>query len=272
MVNFAFMKQVKNVLFTLILSSIAFGGYSQEYNRVNAENKKVGKWRGFHPNGKLKYVGQFENGLPVDTFLIYYALGTLQTFLVYKTPTVAYATLYYDTGEKMASGKYVNKLKDSTWVTYGGNNVIIVEKGNYSMGKKVGKWKTFFDNGKVASEENYVNDIKEGEYVLYFETGEVKDKSTFKNGKLNGLSTLYDTDGDKFFEGIYVDGYKDKEWTYYDDNQKVDKVLIYEDGVLTNPDELDRILENTDKFKGNRKDALEFEDLRGTIKYNKEDE
>jgi hypothetical protein len=43
--------------------------------------------------------------------------------------------------------------------------------------------------------------------------------------------------------------------------------LKYEDGELTHPEDLKNILENVDQYKGNRKEVLEFEDLRGTINY-----
>lgn len=253
------------LLFFFSLSHIN-GQDSTEFNLKNEEGQKIGRWKGYHEDGSLRYKGQFENGQPFGTFRHYFPDGKLQSILMYKTPSVAYVTHYYSTGEKLAKGKYINQKKDSTWLTYGAKNKV-VEQGDYDMGKKVGIWKTFYLNGAISAEMNYNNDVKDGSYIMYFENGKVKDESTFVNGKLNGLSTLYDSQGKKVLKGIYKDGVRDKRWIYYDEKQQVEKVLVYENGKLTNPEVLDKIEEDLEKYKDNRKDVLEFEDLRGRISY-----
>ena len=266
MINFATMKGFKFIILFSISILFTNSFFGQEYNQINTKDQRVGKWRGLHENGKLKYIGQFENGIPTDTFIYYFATGRIQTLLIHKSLSDAYATMFYDTGELMAKGKYVNRKRDSTWLTYGAEN-LVVEKGNYINGLKEGIWHTFYQDGNVSGEINYVKDLKEGAYILYFIDGDVKEKSTFEKGKLNGLSILYDTNGKKILKGLYKNGNRDKSWVYYKENQEVEKVLLYENGKLTNPEELEKILESVDEYKGNRKDVLEFEDLRSKISY-----
>ncbi len=237
-----------------------------QLNQKNASGEKMGKWKGYYNDGPVRYVGQFEADMPYGVFYHYYGDGKLQTKMIYLTPTIVYASMFYSTGEKLAEGKYVDKLKDSTWVTFGAENKI-VEKGNYEMGGKIGVWRTYYLSGKVSGEMNYTSNQKDGPYRMFYENGIVKDSSNFVAGKLHGFAVILDIEGNKILEGIYVQGKKDKDWIYYGANQKVDKVLEYENGVLKNPEDLKMILENLDEFSGNRKDVLEFEDLRGTINY-----
>ena len=174
--------------------------------------------------------------------------------------------MYYSTGDKLAEGKYIDKLKDSTWLSYGEGNKI-VQKGDYRKGEKQGVWQTFFQDGGVSAEMSFYNDQKDGPFRMFYTDGKVKDSSNFKAGKLHGLTTIYDSDGKKIIEGIYTWGERDKEWSYYGEEGEVNKVLMYKNGRLMNPQDLENILQEVDKFSGNRKDVLEFEDLRGTINY-----
>lgn len=268
MVNFARMKFQKILLFAVATFFISINLIGQENNQTNAKGQKIGKWNGFHENGKLRYEGNFENGLPVDTFYHYFYTGNLQSKLFHKSKTTVYATIFYDTGEIMAIGKYTNREKDSIWTSYGAKN-IMVEKGNYIQGKKDGIWETYYASGAVSGNITYVNDVKHGDYILFFENGEVKEKSTFINGKLEGTSVIYDSKGNKILEGVYKTGKRDLNWIYYNEEEEVVKTLIYKNGALTNPEDLNNILDNIEEYEDNRKDVLEFEDLRGTIKYEK---
>ena len=254
------------VLF-LIISCLSVNGQVQvEFNQNNDQGQKVGKWKGFYENGAVRYVGQFEKDAPQGTFYHYYGDGKLQTKMVYRTSKEAFATMYYSSGEKLAQGKYIDKLKDSVWITFGSENRI-VEMGSYSQGKKEGKWVTFYETGEVSVEINFEDNLKDGLYRMFYENGQLKDSSNFKEGKLHGYSVIYNSQGKKVLQGVYNRSKRDKNWVYYGENQKVDKVLKYIDGQLMNPEDLKVILEDAEEFKGNRKDILEFEDLRGTISY-----
>jgi antitoxin component YwqK of YwqJK toxin-antitoxin module len=254
------------LLLVTIFSQPLIAQETAQLNQKNDKGQKVGKWKGYYNDGSVRYVGQFKNDLPYGVFYHYYGDGKLQTKMIYRKPTVAFTSMFYSSGEKLAEGKYMDKLKDSTWLTFGAENKV-VEKGDYENGKKVGVWQTFYLDGEVSAEMNYSNDLKDGPYRIFYEDGTVKDSSNFKSGKLHGLTIIYDTDGEKIIEGKYTKGLRDQDWIYYGENQKIEKVLKYEDGELTNPEDLKNILENVDQYKGNRKEVLEFEDLRGTINY-----
>ncbi len=243
-----------------------------ELNQTNAKGQKIGKWKGYYNDGSVRYVGQFKDDVPYGIFYHYYGDGKLQTKMVYRTPTEVFTSMFYSTGEKLAEGKYINKLKDSTWSTFGAESKV-VEKGDYDMDKKVGVWRTFYLSSNISGEINYYYNQKDGPYRMFYENGIVKDSSNFVAGKLHGFAVIRDMEGNKVIQGNYNYGKKVGDWIYYGENETVDKVLKYDEyGELQNPEELKMILENLDQYSGNRKEVLEFEDLRGTIKYDKRDD
>jgi len=72
------------------------------------------------------------------------------------------------------------------------NNVLmesfIVENGSLS-----GSYKTYYPNGKVATECNYRKGIKYGEETLYYSSGKIKAKSSYrKNNRNNEAITYYE--------------------------------------------------------------------------------
>ena len=170
------------VLFTVVVQPVSAQEQSQ-LNQKNAEGQKVGKWKGYYNDGSVRYVGQFKNDLPFGVFYHYYGDGKLQTKMIYRTPTVVFTSMFYSTGEKLAEGKYIDKLKDSTWVTFGAEDKV-VERGDYEMGKKVGVWRTYYLSGKISAEMNYYHNQKDGPYRMFYENGKVKDSSNFVAGKL----------------------------------------------------------------------------------------
>ncbi|MDB9964592.1 toxin-antitoxin system YwqK family antitoxin [Vicingaceae bacterium] len=256
---------------TLLLLAIFFAQplsaqEQTELNQKNAIGQKVGKWKGYYNDGSVRYVGQFENDSPYGIFYHYYGDGKLQTKMIYRTPTIVFTSMFYSTGEKLAEGKYIDKLKDSTWLTFGAEDKV-VEKGDYEIGKKVGIWRTYYMSGNISGEMNYYCNQMDGPYRMFYENGKVKDSSNFVAGKLHGFAVIRDLEGNKIIQGNYSYGDKFGDWIYFGENETVDKVLKYDHGSLKNPEDLQMILENLDQYSGNRKEILEFEDLRGTINY-----
>ncbi|MEQ8908580.1 MAG: hypothetical protein RIC95_05280 [Vicingaceae bacterium] len=266
------MKSIKVICFLIgiLLTWSIQAQEGEQWNQTNKQGLKVGKWRATHPNGKVRYTGQFKNGKPFDVFKYYFNNGDLKTVMTYdgEEGQRAYATHYYQTGEKMAEGWYFDQKKDSLWKTYGANEVLLSE-GAYYDGKKYGLWRTYYNNGNLAEELYYKDDYEHGPLKTYYDNGQLKQEASFENGFFNGLSVTYDPQGKKVLKGIYYKGARDKNWVYYTDEQEVDKVLEYDKGELLNPEVIKGINQDSliNSVKNNKKDYLEFEDLRGKIKY-----
>jgi antitoxin component YwqK of YwqJK toxin-antitoxin module len=253
------------VLFCFLFKT-SFGQGGEEWNQKDEKGQKVGKWRAYYSNGNLRYEGQFREGQPFSIFKYYFQDGKLKTVLRHRSATEAYAEHYYQTGDLMATGKYTNQKKDSVWTSFGAGNVK-VEQGGYIAGKKYGIWRTFYPNGQVAEEVTIVNDLENGPYKSYFIDGTLKQEGTYENGLLEGLSEFYDANGNKILKGKYYRGSRDGRWIYYKELLKVDKVLEYDKGQLLNPEALDTLENDSEEYRNNIKDYLEFEDLKGKIKY-----
>ena len=130
-------------------------------------------------------------------------------------------------------------------------NNILFEKGNYVDGKKNGEWITY-KKGKVFDIKNYRKG--EGNYdIIYCDyPEELKDgmsyveKGSYTNGKEDGyfievekLARVYWLDskrnqgGDKkkIGKGIYIDGHKEGNWIYYNENGVLIEQISYFNGI-----------------------------------------
>ena len=47
-----------------------------------------------------------------------------------------------------------------------------------------GKWKYFYENGKLQYESNFVSGMREGEQLSYKKDGSLEERELYKNGKL----------------------------------------------------------------------------------------
>ncbi|MAY82943.1 MAG: hypothetical protein CMP59_02310 [Flavobacteriales bacterium] len=240
----------------------------EEWNKKNAQGQKIGQWRGYHPGGTVRYVGQFKADQPVDTFLYYYQDGKLKTIMIFDNdnPNRQFAVHFYSTGDTLAKGSYLNQMKDGRWKTYGEKSLLLSE-GNYVEGKKNGAELTLYPNGEVAKVVHYKDDVENGPYQTFYENGQLKEDAFYLNGAKHGQITFYQPDGKKEKEGEYVQGQREGKWLIYDEHELVVKLLKYENGVLLNPEDADEGDYDKEKYRNQRKDQLEFDDLRGGVKY-----
>lgn len=261
----------KKDLYTfIVLTFFVFSLYSQSdttWNQQSVTGKKEGQWKAYHPNGKLRYKGQFKDGIPYGDFYLYLNNGDLKTILSYRNEQEAFGKHFYGNGDILAQGKYVERKKDSLWVTYGGNNIKL-EEGTYNLGEKNGHWITYFPDGTVAERKNYKDDIEEGKYEIFYSNSQLKQEAKFEKGMLEGNTVFYDREGLKILEGTYYRNMRDGDWIHIDEENKK-TVLKYDKGELLNPEKQKEIDYDVEEFRENIKDRLEFEDLRGNIKYEK---
>ncbi len=72
-------------------------------------------------------------------------------------------------------------------------------------GKKNGRAKEYFKNGKVSMEIDYVDDLKHGTLTRYYETGLVFKELTYEEGKQTGIEKRYKSNGKLTAEIPYKD-------------------------------------------------------------------
>jgi len=246
------------LVFFILTTTASFSQQPDTINKVDEKGLKQGVWKKYHPNGIVRYEGQFKNDKPTGTFKHYDDKGKL-SMKVHHFPNTSYANMYYQTGELKATGKYVNQQKDSTWMYYHDNGHPLAEEF-YFNGKREGTWKIFYSNGKIAEEKNYTDNIEHGDWIEYYESGKIKSKSTYDKGRMEGKRYFYYENGLTKILGNYSRDVRHGVWMYYNEDGTTKKKEEYNFGK--------RIDENKDDFmiiddtlNREKKDILDFEDL-----------
>ena len=105
------MKNMKYLLICLLSSLITF---SQEVNKVDAQGKKDGLWKGIYEESKRpRYEGTFEHGIEVGKFVFYddTKVGTIIATREFNSKDNSCYTIFFNQkGNKVSEGKLVNKL------------------------------------------------------------------------------------------------------------------------------------------------------------------
>lgn len=258
------------VLMLFLSTSLLFAQDNKEWNQSNDKGEKVGPWRAFHENGKLRYQGQFNANQPVGEFRYFFDDGNLQSTLIFDkdNPSKSKATHFYQTGEKMAEGDYLDQKKSGEWRAFGAGGVL-VEESSYIDGAKFGDWRLFYPNGKLLSEVYVERDLEQGIKREFYPDGGLKKEETYKDGYREGATYMYSVTADTLVKGNFLKDVHHGDWFYFNEDKTIDKILTYDKGKLLNPEVIEDMFISPEENKENVKDFLEFEDLRGTIQYDK---
>ena len=220
---------MKNLLLVIML--FAFGFASGQYNQTDSQGRKTGKWKKVYSNGKTRYEGQFDKGMPYGTFTYYNTNGQITTILKYsKDGHYAECKMYYVKGQLRATGYYHDRKKDSTWLYYSLETQNVVAEENYKDGVKNGVWRIFYNNGQLSSEVFWVNGKKHGTWKEFFPDGTKRLETKYVNDRLDGDYKLYNLNGQVIKQGKYVNGKRDGIWVIFDDRGQKKKVEYINDG------------------------------------------
>lgn len=110
-------------------------------------------------------------------------------------------------------------------------NVAAQNKTN-GKGEKIGRWTTYYDNGKIMYEGTFANGMPVGEFKRYYDSGKLKLKQNFeKSGEV--YTELYRPTGKLLSKGYYNSlEQKIGEWTYYSQKGEVLQTEHYTAGKL----------------------------------------
>ncbi|MHC1706789.1 MAG: toxin-antitoxin system YwqK family antitoxin [Bacteroidales bacterium] len=191
---------------------------------------KQGPTTYFHPDGKVKKIVPFVNGLESGISREFDKEGNVITIFEYKKGY-------------LVSREYINRrdkegLQQGKWVTFWDNGNIHTE-GSYRGGKKNGYFREYTPDGKLFKMFKYIDDelqadaeeiAKIDERADYYSNGKLKVMAQYKNNLPDGLWREYTEEGklDKGFlykKGIIIGkgitdeaGFRQGPWIeYYDD-------------------------------------------------------
>ena len=108
---------------------------------------------------------------------------------------------------KYFSGKYIEYELNRKGKEYKNDKLLF--EGEYLNGKKNGKYKEYYHDGKLEFEGEYLNGKKwNGKCKVYDYNGKLYFEGEYLNGKKNGKCKEYDYNGKLRFEGEYLNGKK----------------------------------------------------------------
>jgi antitoxin component YwqK of YwqJK toxin-antitoxin module len=215
--------------------------FSAQENKIDSKGKKQGFWKKYVPNTfVLDYEGTFVNDIPVGEFIYYFRNGKIKAKMFFKdSGKVCYSTVFHDAEYNfpMASGKFINQLKDSVWSYWGPSGKINMIE-TYKLGVLDGKKLIYYvpelitDKSVVIAQElNYKNGRKEGEQKEFFDNGVLKSKMFYENDKIAGIVITNSPNGVIAMKDNYVNGMKEG-WCYaYDENGNEISKIYFRKGV-----------------------------------------
>lgn len=211
---------IKRILIITAVLALPILMFSQELNQVDDLNRKQGKWRKTYPNGTIRYQGQFHNNRPYGVFKYYDENANLKAITVFSDDGIIGRTkTFYKTGQLMAEGKYINQLKDSTWLYYSDIDSCLIASEEYKDGVLNGKSISYFPKSKQPVRIlNYKNGLKEGAFQKFFKNGQIMTEGTYKDDLLEGEFILYYSNGNIEQKGKYTKGVQTGKWQYFDEN------------------------------------------------------
>jgi antitoxin component YwqK of YwqJK toxin-antitoxin module len=186
--------------------------------------------------------------------------GLLKTVKLYDDDQLEVWEEYHENGELMEEKSYENGLLDGEYF-YSNESGDTTISGRYKQGKKQGRWIEEEDSENDAINRtvvfHYEGDLLHGKYVLKEERKRIT--GHYMKGKKSGEWVEYNGDGRRLradqirstyvndllhgsyqkrenrkvvLSGQYIQGMRDGEWLYYDENGKHFKTEKYTGGAL----------------------------------------
>jgi len=161
-------------------------------------------YKEYFPNGKVKLIGGYGNGMKFGIFREYNIEGDLVNGFIYKQDTIiAEGMIKFD-------GSY-----DGEWINYYKTGEIL-SAGHYENGQQQGKWIYYYKNGKKEQVGNFRNNRLYGNWTWFYYQGQVRRTETYNGqGNLEGLVMEFDSLGIEITKGEYFNGIKEGAWFYH---------------------------------------------------------
>jgi antitoxin component YwqK of YwqJK toxin-antitoxin module len=213
------MKQFFIIVF--ILSSF-FTSAQEKVNQYNENGERIGVWKKYYANNRIRYIGQFENGKEVGVFKFYSVKSStfptaIKTFS--KSSSIAEVQFFNEKGVLESEGKMNDKNRTGLWTYYFPDGKTVISEENYKNGLLNGEAKTFYKDGKITEILHYKNGKLHGNVKRYASNGTLIDDLNYKEGKLHGPAKYYNIEGKLIYAGDYENDLKVGKWEYHSDGK-----------------------------------------------------
>ncbi|WP_343697401.1 hypothetical protein [Flavobacterium sp.] len=208
----------KRVIIGLTLLNVFFLSAQTEFNKLDANGKKDGVWKGVYESKRPRYEGTFSHGKETGIFKFFddTKKGDVIATRDFTANDGSSYTIFYDQNKNVVSeGKEIGKEREGVWKYYHKASKILMTSETYKKGKLDGVRTVYYPNEKVAEEMTYVNGSREGKYRKLGQNGVIQEESVYKNNEYNGDAVFYDADGAVASKGKFVNGKKAGIWQFY---------------------------------------------------------
>jgi antitoxin component YwqK of YwqJK toxin-antitoxin module len=236
-------------------------GKAIDVERINRyeDSVKVGVWKEFYPNGKIKRKMNYTNGELNGMVKEYDLSGELITAHRYEQGMLKDTSITLENEIDIVEEFY--NVKDTA------GNPIIKKSGGYIEGKPVGVHRTFDSLGRVNSSRLYdsngnligegivnVEGDRVGSWKYYYEDGIIKSEGEYKNNRRVGVWKYYYHNGNIEQKGNFLHGVPHGQWIWYYETGNVKREEYYrlgkEDGESVEYDEYGEITAKGNYIEG----------------------
>lgn len=215
---------------------------------TNGENKhfirRNGDCKHYFINGEIKQKYQQENGIKQGMATYGYINDPKKQLA--EDENIEYIN---EKGQRVTKGLYKNGKRVKKWKIYYDKN--FTETQNFDSilyyriinfdehGSPEGKVVDYYLNGQKQWEGYLIStnpDKLKGENIFYYENGHVHWKGNYQDDKLHGKYIEYFPDGQIKQQGAYAKGELDEEWKVFDENGNLINTYLYDDGKLIEKD------------------------------------
>jgi len=226
-------------------------------NRLDANMKKIGYWEEKMADLVVKGYYNIKNKKVGNWLTFYISNSMISKLEYYENDQKNGISLKFDRkGHITGQDFYKNDLLNGLSVSYNAFGELPVSEINFTMGKKNGPAKWYYDNGKVKETDNYLDNLKQGQcqwysqngklvaeynYIkgqfdgvqkTYYENDTLQSLATYSNNVLSGLYKEFYRNGQPKISGNYMNGQKDGPWIDYDETGKAIKTSKFKNGVV----------------------------------------
>jgi antitoxin component YwqK of YwqJK toxin-antitoxin module len=214
-------KKVFFLLIFLVCYCVSGAVFGQEINKFNKNKERIGAWKKYHPNKRIRYTGQFKNGKEMGIFKFYDITSSkfpviIKTF--YNNSDSVFAQFFTIQGKIKTEGFLKDKDRVGVW-KYFNKNGEIMSKEIYEDGVLHGEQFVYYPDGKITAVSHYIKGILEGVSSKYSSKGILIEEITYANNSPNGLAKYFELNGDLKETGFYKNGKREGKWEYYLDGE-----------------------------------------------------
>ncbi len=145
------------------------------------DGMRIGAWKGWHLNGQLSWVFEYENG---------------------KTRK---RTIWHDNGAKRMEGNFIDGKPDGVFPRWNEREQKVSEE-TYRAGKLHGPRRLWDPDGNLLQETQYEDGQRHGPSTWYFANGQKRWETHYDAGERTGIWTQWTSKGELFMQSEWAGG------------------------------------------------------------------